>query len=107
MCWVGMLKGTLLGPFWFVDARDNPATLNQQTYLDMLQSKLWPIRLTRRDLRRLWFMQDGATCHCTESPHMAPLKIWSKDYKEKECDSLATPKPGLESIGFLAMGSFG
>ena len=32
----------------------------------MLQSKLWPILLTRRDLRRLWFMQDGATCHCTE-----------------------------------------
>ena len=32
----------------------------------MLQSKLWPILLTRRDLRRLWFMQDGATCHFTE-----------------------------------------
>ena len=66
MCWVGVLKGTLLGPFWFVDARNNPVTLNQQTYLDMLQSKLWPILLTHCDLRRLWLMQDGATCHCTE-----------------------------------------
>ena len=62
----GVLKGTLLGPFWFVDARDNPVTLNQQTYLDMLQSKLWPILLTRRNLWRLWFMQGNATCHCTE-----------------------------------------
>ena len=90
MCWVGVLKGTLLGPFWFVDARNNPVTLNQQTYLDMLQSKLWPILLTHCDLRRLWLMQWCNVPLHRESPHMAPLKIWREDYKQQECDSLAT-----------------
>ena len=101
--WVGVLKGTLLSPFWFVDARDNPVTLNQETYLDMLKSKHWPILLTLRDLRRLWFMQEGATCHYTVRV-LTWLHSKFEVYKQEECDSLATPKPGLESIGFFGYG---
>ena len=39
--------------------------LNQFSYLNVLEHDLWPVLRERRNLRRIWFMQDGATCHCT------------------------------------------
>ena len=65
MCWMGFLQGAVLGPFWFVDEQQRPITLNQFSYLNMLEHDLWPVLRERRNLRRIWFMQDGATCHCT------------------------------------------
>ena len=65
MCWMGFLQGAVLGPFWFVDEQQRPITLNQFSYLNMLEHDLWPVLRERRNLRRIWFMQDRATCHCT------------------------------------------
>jgi hypothetical protein len=36
-------------------------------YKAMLQDQLLPVLQQRRDLRQIWFMQDGAPCHCTDS----------------------------------------
>ena len=108
MCWVGVLKGTLLGPFWFVDARDNPVTLNQQTYLDMLQSKLWLILLTRRDLRRLWFMQDGATCHCTYRVlTWLHSKIGARIISRRSAIPWPLQRPDLNPLDFWHSGHLG
>ena len=73
MCWMGFLQGAVLGPFWFVDEQQRPITLNQFSYLNMLEHDLWPVLRERRNLRRIWFMQDGATCHMSHKDYKAVL----------------------------------
>lgn len=63
LCWVGILNNTVLGPYWFVDDRGNPTSVSQVTYLEMLENKLWPDIENRRDIRRVYFQQDGAPPH--------------------------------------------
>jgi hypothetical protein len=67
MSWVGILDGEILGPFWFLDDNGRSITVNQETYLQMLREKLWPVLENRRDLRRVWFQQDGAPAHASNS----------------------------------------
>ena len=59
MCWIGLVAGRVIGPFWI------ETSMNQDVYLNLLKDKVWPKlkRLTERNL--LWFQQDGATCHTT------------------------------------------
>ena len=63
MCWMGVLNGSILGPYWFIDERGRNLPVNGENYLEMLQNELWPNLETRTDLRRTWFMQDGAPPH--------------------------------------------
>ena len=46
---------------WF-EMGDN---INQHLYLDMPQTVLWPRVRAVATRQRLWFQQDGATCHTT------------------------------------------
>ena len=66
MSWCGLLGGEVIGPFWFIDQNGRFTNVNQNVYLDMLQTKMWPNLSKRRNLRHIWFMQDGATCHTTK-----------------------------------------
>ena len=59
MCWIGLVAGRVIGPFWI------ETSMKQDVYLNLLKDKVWPKlkRITERNL--LWFQQDGATCHIT------------------------------------------
>lgn len=115
MCWIGILGGHIYGPYWFVDDAGRSISVTSEVYLKMLQEKMWPDLQTRRDLRRVWFMQDGAPVHTTpnvlnwlndrfhgqvisnkssvvwppQSPDLNPCDFWFWGYAEfivwKEC----------------------
>ena len=65
MSWVGLLGGIVIGPFWLIDQNGRCTNVNQDVYLELLQTKMWPNVANMRNLRHIWFMQDGATCHTT------------------------------------------
>ena len=59
--WAGLCSSGLIGPFFF----DN--TVTAESYLKMLNEKLWPIVSKRDDCADLYFQQDGANAHYTVS----------------------------------------
>ena len=65
MGWIRLPQGKIIGPFWFRDENGRPITVNLVVYLNMLRNQVCPLVEHRRDIRRLWFQQDGATCHTT------------------------------------------
>ena len=60
MSWGGLINGKVI-LHWF-DFGDN---INQQLNLNMLRTVLWPKVQSVATRKRLWFQQDGATCHTT------------------------------------------
>ena len=59
MAWVGIVDGKVLPVHWFEGSVDS------NKYLDMLQTKVWPAIKGRSTRNQFWFMQDGASPHCT------------------------------------------
>ena len=110
MSWVGLLNGTVIGPFWFIDDRGKPVGVNQHVYLKMLKKQVWPVIRYRQGIRRVWFQQDGATPHAAnlvlnwlhrkfqdrvisrrasvpwpaQSPDLNPLDYWFWGYGSSE-----------------------
>ena len=60
MCWARVINGQIL-LHWF----PLNTTVNQQVYLDLLETILWPAVRSVSTRREYWFQQDGATCHTT------------------------------------------
>ena len=54
--WTGLCSSSLIGPFFF----DNKVAA--ESYLKMLNKKLWPI-VSKHDDCALYFQQDGAPTH--------------------------------------------
>lgn len=67
MCWVGILNSHIIGPFWFCNDSGESITVNQRVYLEMLKTQMLPALNNLTYLRRVYFQQDGASCHCTDS----------------------------------------
>ena len=65
MRWVEILGGQMYGPYWFVYEAGRSIWMNSEVYLKNLRKKLWPDLQTRRGLRRVWFMQEGAPVNTT------------------------------------------
>ena len=61
-----ILGGEVVGAFSFLDQIGRLTNSHQDVYLDFLQTKMWPKLSKRRNLRHIWFMQDGVTCHTTK-----------------------------------------
>ena len=54
--------GCILEPYWFVDSDGKPFTQNSDAYRKMLEEHTIPqmkAKFTRRELRSMWFQQDG------------------------------------------------
>ena len=64
MCWMAIFFRAIIGLFWFLDVSQNPISVNQHVYLQMLENSFWPKIENHRILRRCWYQQDGAPCHC-------------------------------------------
>ena len=60
MCWGALINGKVI-LHWFPLG----VNLNQEVYMDMLQTSMWPKVRSVATRQRLWFQQDGATCHTT------------------------------------------
>jgi hypothetical protein len=56
-CWAGIWTYGVIGPFFF------DGNVSGQSYLAMLNEKMWPEVQQRTQVRRLWFQQDGAPAH--------------------------------------------
>ena len=54
--------GCILEPYWFVDSDGKPFTQNSDAYRKMLEEHTIPqmkAKFTLRELRSMWFQQDG------------------------------------------------
>lgn len=60
--WCGFWSGGIIGPFFFEDDNGNALTVNGERYRSMINERLFPV-LEGMDINRMWFQQDGATCH--------------------------------------------
>lgn len=60
--WCGFWLGGVIGPYFFENDEGNAVTVNSERYRSMLENFFWP-ELIGLDMRRIWFQQDGATCH--------------------------------------------
>ena len=58
-------KVTIL-EYFFVDENDRHVTVNGERYRAMLEDYLWP-ELDELDIDDMWFQQDGATQHASQS----------------------------------------
>ena len=58
MCWAGLNNGEVILHLFNVGT-----SINQNVYLEMLQTDMWP-RISRvSNRKRYWFQQDGAASH--------------------------------------------
>lgn len=57
MAWVGIVDGKCLPVHWF------QGSVNAQSYLEMLQTVMWPAVKRMATKKNYWFQQDGAPCH--------------------------------------------
>lgn len=57
MAWVGIVDGRCLPVHWFV------GSVNGESYLEMLQTVMWPAVESVANEKNFWFQQDGAPCH--------------------------------------------
>ena len=58
MCWAGLINGEVI-LHWF----NVGTSINQNVYLEMLHTDVWPIISRVSNRKRYWFQQDGATPH--------------------------------------------
>ena len=59
MAWVGIIDGRCLPVHWF------EGSVNGATYLEMLETIMWPAVRAVATRRGYWFQQDGAASHVT------------------------------------------
>ena len=70
--WCALWSGGVIGPYFFEDDAGRTVTVNAERYGRMISEFFWPA-IEDFDLERMWFQQDGATCHTTR-PIMALLR---------------------------------
>ncbi|GFY02113.1 putative DD41D transposase [Trichonephila clavipes] len=54
--------GGIIGPYFFKNDEDHNVTVNGDRYTAMIANFFIP-ELNNHDVQKLWFQQDGATCH--------------------------------------------
>lgn len=117
MCWAGVINGQII-IHWF----DPGMSVNGQTYLNMLQTVVWPQVKAVATRKSYWFQQDGATVHTTvaarswlqqkfgdrvisrltahpwpaKSPDLSPLDYWFWDVAM--ADLRKTPPASLRDL---------
>ena len=95
-----------IGPFWLEETNSHPITLTQDSYLNILENGVLPCLESRRDISRLWFMQDGASSYCTNR-----FPRWlSGKFQDRIIGTSVwwrTQSPDLNPIDFYRWGIFG
>ncbi|GFV15464.1 DUF4817 domain-containing protein [Trichonephila clavipes] len=60
--WCALWAGGIIGPYFFKNNEGHNVTVNADRYRAMITNFFIP-ELNNHDVRKLWFQQDGATCH--------------------------------------------
>ncbi|GFX96896.1 putative DD41D transposase [Trichonephila clavipes] len=60
--WCALWAGGIIGPYFFKNDEDHNVTVNGDRYRAMITNFFLP-ELNNHDVQKLWFQQDGATCH--------------------------------------------
>ncbi|GFU20416.1 putative transposable element [Trichonephila clavipes] len=60
--WCGLWAGGVIGPYFFKNDESHNVTVNGDRYRAMNTNFFIP-ELNNHDVQKLWFQQDGATCH--------------------------------------------
>jgi hypothetical protein len=55
--WAGISQFGIIGPYFFT------GTINRESYIDMIENYVVPELKKKHKYSRVWFQQDGATCH--------------------------------------------
>jgi hypothetical protein len=62
--WAAITSTGVVGPYFYEDERGRAVTVRAANYCDMIRDFLVPaLQEFRGDTSRMWFQQDGATCH--------------------------------------------
>lgn len=62
--WAAISANGIVGPYFFEDERGRAVTVRAHNYCDMIREFLVPaLQEFQGDTTRIWFQQDGATCH--------------------------------------------
>ena len=64
--WCGFWCRGIIGPFFFENEQGEAATVNGDRYRAMLNEFLFT-KIKEEDIGNIWFQQNGATCHTTET----------------------------------------
>ncbi|GFX07000.1 DUF4817 domain-containing protein [Trichonephila clavipes] len=60
--WCTLWAGRIIGPYFFKNDEGHNVTVNGDWYRAMITNFFIP-ELNNHDVQKLWFQQDGATCH--------------------------------------------
>ncbi|GFV71456.1 putative DD41D transposase [Trichonephila clavipes] len=60
--WCALWAGGIIGPYFFKNDEGHNVTVNGDRYRAMITNFFIP-ELNNHDVQKLWFQQDGATCH--------------------------------------------
>ncbi|GFW79122.1 putative DD41D transposase [Trichonephila clavipes] len=60
--WCSLWAGGIIGPYFFKNDEGHNVTVNGDRYRAMVTNFFIP-ELNNHDVQKLWFQQDGATCH--------------------------------------------
>ncbi|GFV02593.1 DUF4817 domain-containing protein [Trichonephila clavipes] len=60
--WCALWAGGIIGPYFFKNDEGHNVTVNGDGYRAMITNFFIP-ELNNHDVQKLWFQQDGATCH--------------------------------------------
>ncbi|GFV42157.1 histone-lysine N-methyltransferase SETMAR [Trichonephila clavipes] len=60
--WCALWAGGIIGPYFFKNDEGDNVTVNGDRYRAMITNFFIP-ELNNHDVQKLWFQQDGATCH--------------------------------------------
>ncbi|GFW74928.1 DUF4817 domain-containing protein [Trichonephila clavipes] len=60
--WWALWAGGIIGPYFFKNDEGHNVTVNGDRYRAMITNFFIP-ELNNHDVQKLWFQQDGATCH--------------------------------------------
>ena len=64
--WCGFCSRGIIGPFFFENEEGVVVTVNGDRYRTMLKEFLFT-KIEEEDIGKIWFQQDGATCHTAEA----------------------------------------
>ena len=64
--WCGFLFRGIIGPFIFENEQGDAVTVNSDRYRAILNEFLFT-KIEEEDIGKIWFQQDGATCHTAEA----------------------------------------
>ncbi|GFW56575.1 DUF4817 domain-containing protein [Trichonephila clavipes] len=65
--WCALWAGGIIGPYFFKNDEAHNVTVNGDRYRAMITNFFIP-ELNNHDVQKLWFQQDGVTCHTARAP---------------------------------------